>query len=36
MRPDLIDEDDATTPAYGLKLFLENGPIGSWKEPAPL
>jgi hypothetical protein len=24
-------EDDLAT-AYGLKLFLENGPIGSWKE----
>jgi hypothetical protein len=36
MRPDLIDEDDATTPAYGLKLFLENGPIGSWREPEPI
>jgi Phosphotransferase enzyme family len=35
MRPDLIDEDDATTPAYGLKLFLEHGPIGSWREPEP-
>jgi hypothetical protein len=25
-------EDDLAT-AYGLKLFLENGPIGSWQEP---
>jgi hypothetical protein len=36
MRPELLDEDDATTPAYGLKLFLDHGAIGSWQEPAPL
>jgi phosphotransferase family enzyme len=27
------DPEDASAPAYGLKLFLENGPIGSWREP---
>jgi len=30
--PNAEPEDDLAT-AYGLKLFLENGPIGSWKEP---
>ena len=30
--PQFIDEDDASSPAYGLKLFLEDGPIGSWRE----
>jgi Ser/Thr protein kinase RdoA (MazF antagonist) len=29
------EPDDAGAPAYGLKLFLENGPIGSWREPPP-
>jgi Phosphotransferase enzyme family len=27
------DPEDDSAPAYGLKLFLENGPIGSWREP---
>ncbi|OLB24363.1 MAG: hypothetical protein AUH17_04385 [Actinobacteria bacterium 13_2_20CM_68_14] len=27
------EPDDDLATAYGLKLFLENGPIGSWKEP---
>jgi hypothetical protein len=27
------DPDDMGAPAYGLKLFLDNGPIGSWREP---
>jgi hypothetical protein len=26
-------EDDELATAYGLKLFLENGPLGSWREP---
>jgi Phosphotransferase enzyme family len=26
------DPEDDSAPAYGLKLFLENGPIGSWRE----
>ena len=30
--PQFIDEDDASSPAYGLKLFLGGGPIGSWRE----
>jgi Phosphotransferase enzyme family len=31
--PEHVDEDDLSGPAYGLKLFLEDGPIGSWREP---
>jgi hypothetical protein len=31
--PEFVDEEDATAAAYGLKLFLEGGPIGSWREP---
>jgi hypothetical protein len=31
--PEARTEDDLTGPAYGLKLFLDNGPIGSWQEP---
>ncbi|HEY3207178.1 MAG TPA: phosphotransferase [Gaiellaceae bacterium] len=27
------EPEDDSAPAYGLKLFLENGPIGSWREP---
>ena len=27
------EPDDDLATAYGLKLFLENGPIGSWTEP---
>jgi hypothetical protein len=27
------EPDDDLATAYGLKLFVENGPIGSWKEP---
>jgi len=27
-----MDDDELAT-AYGVKLFLENGPIGSWREP---
>jgi hypothetical protein len=27
------EPDDDSAPAYGLKLFLEHGPIGSWREP---
>jgi hypothetical protein len=26
-------EDDERATAYGIKLFLENGPVGSWQEP---
>jgi hypothetical protein len=29
--PQFVDEDDATAAAYGLKLFLEGGPIGTWQ-----
>jgi Phosphotransferase enzyme family len=29
--PQFVDEDDATGAAYGLKLFLERGPIGTWQ-----
>jgi hypothetical protein len=28
-----VTEDDASGPAYGIKLFLGGGPIGSWREP---
>jgi len=28
--PELVDEDDATAVAYGLKLFLGGGPIGTF------
>ena len=31
--PEFVDEEDASAAAYGLKLFLEGGPIGSWREP---
>ena len=31
---EFIDEEAATEAAYGLKLYLEGGPIGSWREPA--
>jgi hypothetical protein len=31
--PEHITEEDSSGPAYGLKLFLEAGPIGSWREP---
>ena len=31
--PEHVTEDDASGPAYGIKLFLEGGPIGSWREP---
>ena len=26
-------EDELSGPAYGIKLFLEGGPIGTWQEP---
>ena len=28
-----LEPDDDLATAYGLKLFLANGPIGSWREP---
>ena len=31
--PEFVDEDELTTPSYGIKLFLEGGPIGTWREP---
>ena len=34
--PEFVDEEDASAAAYGLKLFLEGGPIGSWREPESL
>jgi hypothetical protein len=27
------EPEDDSAPAYGLKLFVENGPIGTWREP---
>jgi hypothetical protein len=29
--PDQIDHDDAEAVAYGIRIYLENGPIGTWK-----
>jgi hypothetical protein len=34
--PEFVDDEDATAAAYGLRLFLERGPIGSWREPEPI
>jgi Phosphotransferase enzyme family len=31
--PEHVTEEDSSGPAYGLKLFLEAGPFGSWREP---
>jgi phosphotransferase family enzyme len=31
--PEFVEEDDLSAPAYGVKLFLEGGPVGSWREP---
>jgi hypothetical protein len=31
--PEFVEEDDLSGPAYGIRVFLENGPIGSWREP---
>jgi hypothetical protein len=31
--PEFVDEEDLSGPAYGIRLFLEGGPIGSWREP---
>jgi Phosphotransferase enzyme family len=31
--PEFVDEDDLAGPAYGIKLFLAGGPIGTWQEP---
>ncbi len=33
--PEHLTEDDLGAPAYGIGLFLEGGPIGSWREPLP-
>jgi phosphotransferase family enzyme len=33
--PRFVEDDDPSAPAYGVKLFLEGGPIGSWREPSP-
>jgi hypothetical protein len=33
--PEFIDEEDATGAAYGLKLFLADGPIGTWQDTSP-
>jgi hypothetical protein len=30
--PEFVTEDDLAGPAYGIRLFLANGPIGSWRE----
>jgi hypothetical protein len=31
--PEFVTEDDLSGPAYGIKLFLADGPIGAWQEP---
>jgi Phosphotransferase enzyme family len=31
--PEFVTEDDLGGPAYGIKLFLADGPIGTWQEP---
>jgi Phosphotransferase enzyme family len=31
--PEFVTEDDLAGPSYGIKLFLEGGPVGSWREP---
>ena len=33
--PELIDEEDATDTGYGLRLFLADGPIGTWQDASP-
>jgi hypothetical protein len=30
--PEFVDDEDATSAAHGLKLFLANGPIGTWRD----
>ena len=29
--PEFVDQDDATAPAEGLRLFLTGGPVGTWQ-----
>ena len=31
-RAGALSESDLEGPAYGIKLFLEGGPIGSWRD----
>jgi Phosphotransferase enzyme family len=31
--PEFVTEDDRSGPAYGIRLFLADEPIGSWREP---
>jgi hypothetical protein len=33
--PEFIAEEDATGAAYFLKLFLADGPIGTWQDASP-
>ena len=33
--PELIDDEDAAETGYGLRLFLANGPIGTWQDGSP-
>ena len=30
--PDFVTEDDLAGPAYGIRLFLAGGPIGTWRQ----
>jgi hypothetical protein len=31
--PEYVAESDASTPGYGVKVFLAGGPIGEWRKP---
>jgi hypothetical protein len=31
-KPEFVSKEDATDVAYGLKLFLDGGPIVTWQE----
>ena len=31
--PEYLTESDASTPGYGVKVFLAGGPIGDWRKP---
>jgi aminoglycoside phosphotransferase (APT) family kinase protein len=33
--PEFLSESDLEGPAYGIKMFLAGGPIGSWQYPGP-
>ena len=31
--PEYVTESDASTPGYGIKVFLAGGPVGDWRKP---